>query len=96
VSRERFVLCGASLSIDDVENNSAFTYFPNPVKNTLTLNAQNSIEKVVMYNVLGQEVLRVNPNTVDSEIDMSSLVDGTYFVKVSINNSTETIRVIKQ
>lgn len=96
VNRTRSVLCGESLSIDDVENNTALTYFPNPVKNTLTLNAQNSIEKVVIYNVLGQEVLRVNPNNVDSEIDLSALNSGAYFVKVIIKGVAETVRVIKQ
>ncbi|RED38541.1 putative secreted protein (Por secretion system target) [Winogradskyella eximia] len=86
----------ASLSVGDVENEAAFTYYPNPVKNTLTLNAQNTIEQVTMYNMLGQEVLRVTPNTVDSDINMSSLQTGAYFVKVTIGNVTETIRVIKQ
>lgn len=85
-----------SLSTSTFENEAAFTYFPNPVKNTLTLNAQNTIEDVTMYNMLGQEVLRVAPNTVDSEVDMSALQNGTYFVKVTINNVTKTVRVIKQ
>lgn len=83
------------LSIDDEEINS-FTYFPNPVKNTLNLNAQNTIDNVTMYNMLGQEVLSANPNSVDSDIDMSSLANGSYFVKVTIANVTKTIRVIKQ
>ncbi len=77
-------------------NEAAFTFYPNPVKNTLTLNAQNIIEQVAMYNMLGQEVLRATPNTVDSDLDMSNLQTGTYFVKVTIGNVTKTIRVIKQ
>jgi len=84
------------LGINDFETEAAFTYYPNPVKNTLTLNAQNTIEHVAMYNMLGQEVLRANPNAVDSDLDMSNLQTGTYFVKVTIGNVTETIRVIKQ
>jgi hypothetical protein len=86
----------ATLSNLSFENAAAFTYYPNPVQNTLTLNAQNSIENVAMYNMLGQEVLRATPNTVNSELDMSSLQDGTYFVKVTIAGVTKTIRVIKQ
>ncbi|WP_178988092.1 T9SS-dependent choice-of-anchor J family protein [Winogradskyella schleiferi] len=84
------------LSFGEFENEAAFTYYPNPVKNTLTLNAQNTIEQVAMYNMLGQEVLRATPNSVDSDLDMSQLQTGTYFVKVTIANITETIRVIKQ
>ncbi|MBV7270205.1 GEVED domain-containing protein [Winogradskyella luteola] len=86
----------ATLGIDDNDNNASFTFYPNPVKNILTLQAQNTIENVTMYNMLGQEVLRATPNNVDSELDMSSLEDGTYFVKVTIANTTKTVRVIKQ
>lgn len=86
----------ATLGLDAAEDQAAFTYYPNPVQNTLTLNAQNTIENVTMYNMLGQEVLRATPNAVNSELDMSNLQDGTYFVKVNIANTTKTIRVIKQ
>ncbi|SDS53552.1 Por secretion system C-terminal sorting domain-containing protein [Formosa sp. Hel1_31_208] len=86
----------ATLSLGEIDNPSAFTYYPNPVKNTLTLNAQNNIENVTMYNMLGQVVMNTTPNTVDSDIDMSNLQTGTYFVKVTIVNATKTIRVIKQ
>jgi len=46
--------------------------------------------------MLGQEVLRSTPNNVDSTVDMSKLQTGAYFVKVTINDRTETVRVIKQ
>ncbi|MBU2930041.1 T9SS type A sorting domain-containing protein [Winogradskyella psychrotolerans] len=84
------------LGVNNFETEAAFSYYPNPVKNTLSLNAQNTIEHVAMYNMLGQEVLRATPNTVDSDLDMSHLQTGTYFVKVTIANVTKTIRVIKQ
>jgi hypothetical protein len=90
------VTVDASLSVDDVENQSAFTYFPNPVKNMLTLNAQNTIDKITVINMLGQEVLRTSPNTSNAVIDMSSLQTGIYFVRVTINTLSQTVRVIKQ
>ncbi|NRR92275.1 fibronectin type III domain-containing protein [Winogradskyella undariae] len=92
---EATVSC-ATLSIDDLVNESAFTYYPNPVKNTLSLNAQKSIENIIVYNMLGQKVLHTAPNSIASELDMSSLSTGTYFVKVTIESVTQTIRVIKQ
>ncbi len=93
---EANVTC-AVLGVDDVEGQgSAFTYYPNPVKNTLTLNAQQNIQNITMYNMLGQQVLTTSPNTLNTEVDMSQLETGTYFVKVSINDATKTVRVIKQ
>ena len=85
----------ATLGIDDVDNQSTFTYYPNPVKNTLTLNAINTIDTVNVYNMLGQQVLEKMPNAVNSELDLSGLQTGTYFVKVSIAGVVKTIRVIK-
>ena len=90
------ILEGSSLSVNQFDNSSAFTYYPNPVNNTLTLNAQNNIENVRMYNMLGQEVMNAQPQAVDSDIDMSSLETGTYFVQVTIASITKTVRVVKQ
>lgn len=90
------VTADAALSTDEFDNPAVFTYYPNPVKNTLTLNAQNNIEDVRMYNMLGQEVMNAQPQAVDSDIDMSSLETGTYFVQVTIASITKTVRVVKQ
>ena len=83
-----------SLSIGDFES-LGFEYFPNPVKHTLSLNAQSTIQNVSVYNMLGQEVIRIAPNTIESEINMAALQSGAYFVKVTINDVTETIKIIK-
>ena len=91
---EASITCSA-LSIDDVVNEIPFTYYPNPVKNKLTLNAKQTIENVDVFNMLGQQVLHAKPNTVASELDLSALQTGPYFVKVTIGNSIKTIRVIK-
>ncbi|WP_223033255.1 T9SS type A sorting domain-containing protein [Hanstruepera marina] len=85
----------ATLSVDDFENTSIFTYYPNPVSNTLTLNAQKDIQNIVVYNMLGQQVMKATPDAVSSEVDMSSLKTGSYFVQVTIDDTVETIRIIK-
>ncbi|PWI29121.1 hypothetical protein DI383_13300 [Flavobacteriaceae bacterium LYZ1037] len=84
-----------TLGVEEVSLNN-FTYYPNPVNNSLTLNAQKDIQNVAIYNMLGQEVLRTAPNTVNSEVDMSNLQPGAYFVKVTVENATKTIKVIKK
>jgi hypothetical protein len=90
------ITADATLSVGSLENENAFNYFPNPVKNELTLNAQKDIQNVAVYNMLGQEVLRTAPNSVNSTINMSELSQGAYFVQVTIGNVMETIRIIKQ
>ena len=85
----------ATLSVDSFDNENAFSYFPNPVKNELTLKAKNTIQNVSVLNMLGQEVLRISPNALESKLDMNTLSQGSYFVQVTINNVTEIVRVIK-
>ena len=85
-----------ALSIGEYNTLNSLSYYPNPVKNELKLRAQSNIENVSIHNMLGQEVLKTKPNNITSDVDMSSLQTGAYFVKVTINDITETIRVIKQ
>jgi len=86
----------STVSVSDFASPDAFTFYPNPVSNMLNIKAQNNINNVAVYNMLGQEVLRTAPNAVVSEVDMSSLQTGAYFVKVTIENATKTIKVIKK
>jgi subtilisin-like proprotein convertase family protein len=73
-----------------------FKYSPNPVKNNLNLRAANAIENISVYNLLGQEVMRSKPNAVSNDLDMSDLQAGAYFVKVSVGDVSQTVRIIKQ
>ncbi len=82
--------------MEDYAISNMLTYYPNPVMNTLTLNGVKTIQDVAVYNMLGQEVLRTKPNTVQAEIEMSNLQAGTYFVKVTVENSNKTIKVVKK
>ncbi len=84
-----------SLGVNDV-NFGSFNYFPNPVEGTLSLRAQNNMQNVAVYNMLGQEVINISPNTMSNDLDMSALSRGTYFVRISINGAVENFKVIKE
>ncbi|MEM0518906.1 T9SS type A sorting domain-containing protein [Aequorivita flava] len=73
-----------------------FIYYPNPVENKLVLNAANQIETVKVYNLLGQEVLAVSPNTNNPTIEMDNLQTGTYIMKVTIDGNEQTYKVLKK
>jgi len=89
------IVADATLSTQDFDNGLAFSYYPNPVNDNLALTAQKDIQNVSVYNMLGQEVVRTAPNAVNTEVNMSALQSGAYFVKVTIDNVTETVRVLK-
>ena len=85
----------STAGIDD-QDMSGFTYFPNPVNDQLTIKAQNTVEDIKVFNILGQIVLRQNPNSRDFTVDLSEMQTGAYFVQVSIGNSVETVRILKK
>jgi hypothetical protein len=84
-----------SLGLGDV-GISQFTYFPNPVKDHLTVRARTNIKDITVFNMLGQVVLRQSPNTKDGLVDMAVMQSGAYFVQISIGNTVETVRILKQ
>lgn len=90
-----FVYPDPNLSIEQ-QDFEAFKYYPNPVENTLTIEAGTPISNINVYNMLGQQVQAIAPNNLKSTIDMNDLNDGVYFVTVTINNSQKTFKVIKK
>lgn len=76
-------------------DNANFSYYPNPVKNTLNLSYNQEILNVEVFNLLGQKVSSNVINANAAQIDMSNLSKGAYIVKVSSNNQLKTIKVIK-
>ena len=73
-----------------------FTFYPNPTKNNLTITNKTIIDWVQISSVLGQTVFSKNINSLESEIDLSSLSNGIYFVKVKSNNTVKTVKIIKE
>jgi hypothetical protein len=73
---------------------AVFSYYPNPVTDVLYLNTTDQkIDSVVIYNMLGQKIQEF---TESSTLDMSGLTKGNYLVKVTIGNTSKTIRIVKQ
>ena len=72
-----------------------FSYYPNPVTDILTLSYSNTISEVVVYNLLGQQVLTAKPNAPQTQMDVSGLNTGTYMVKVTSDEGSKTVKVVK-
>lgn len=70
--------------------------FPNPVNDILNINCSKEISKISIYNILGQEVLVKNSISNQSQIDMSTLLSGTYMVKITTDEEVKIVKVIKK
>ena len=87
-----------TLSNPDFEFSNYFTLYPNPVSDVLNINATQNIEiqSFGIYDILGQLVIAVpNAKTV-SNIDVSKLRTGTYFIKVKSDLGSSSMKFIKK
>ena len=89
-----FTATPLSISEVDLKDDPSIGLYPNPVNDVFKLNSPRRIEKIEVYNVLGQQqdLKFQNSNTVNA----SSLSTGIYILKVyQENNKISTKRFIK-
>ncbi|WP_310557936.1 T9SS type A sorting domain-containing protein [Flavobacterium sp.] len=70
--------------------------YPNPVKNTLTIEANNEIQRVSVYTILGQEVLKASPKSNTATLQTSQLQKGVYMVTTEIDGKSTTSKIVKE
>ena len=82
-----FLVKNPNLGFEEVASGD-FSLSPNPATNKLTISSKDeTINQIVIYNVLGQEVLnKTFSNNFSETLDISKLNSGMYLV--NINNST--------
>ncbi len=85
----------SSLGTKTPNQSITFEYFPNPVKDELTLKAQANIDSIEVLNILGQSLISLSPSVMEAKVDMSSLQTGAYFVRLSVQETMNTFRVLK-
>jgi Secretion system C-terminal sorting domain len=72
-----------------------FSVYPNPVTDILNIRSTNTVDAIAVYDVLGKLVLSTTPDTISPSINMSALTSGVYLVKVTIGDSSKTVKVIR-
>jgi Secretion system C-terminal sorting domain len=75
---------------------SSVKMYPNPVKNTLTIEAKSEIQRVSVYSILGQEVLKSSPKSNSVTLQTNELQKGVYMVTTEIDGKVSTSKVIKE
>jgi hypothetical protein len=73
-----------------------FEYYPNPATNVLNINAQVKIDSITLTNLLGQEVLKAQPSHTQTSLNISSLKQGVYLMKVKIGDKVSTVKIVKK
>ncbi len=80
-------------NIINLENN--ISIYPNPSNNIINVNFNtvNNAE-IVLYNMVGQQIMKVNTSVTENKIDVSKYNKGIYFIKVKLNNKIHTKKIV--
>ncbi len=75
---------------------SMLRYYPNPVHDILTISYSHAIDRVVVYNLIGQRVKEISFGGNEVQVDMSGLSSGTYMVELHSKEQVQFIKIIKK
>lgn len=73
-----------------------FKYYPNPVQHTLTIDNTANIDEIEILSVSGKSIVNKKINNTHSEIDLSHVASGFYFLKVKAEGQVKTIKILKK
>ena len=76
-----------------------FEYYPNPTSDVVTFSLKNTsttIDRIEVMDILGKTLLSKTINFTQASIDLSSLANGIYLVKVSANGQEKTVKISKE
>jgi len=80
----------------DIIQSKTITVMPNPVEDSFTISAEETIDTVKIYNMLGQLVLVQNINTSEGNINISQLSSGTYLITAQSGTKNHQQKIIKR
>lgn len=86
---------GTQLGIDQFDDAPKLALWPNPAQNTIQFSGAN-VAQVVIFDLLGKQVLSQNLVSGISAVDISNLTNGMYLVQAADSNGTiSTLKFIK-
>jgi hypothetical protein len=68
--------------------------FPNPVKNSLTINSDNSVAKIEVFDLNGNKILYFS-EVINGKIDVTELSPGSYIIYITTLERVFIKRIIK-
>lgn len=82
------------LDVAKIDKNQIQT-FPNPVKDIFNISNTEKIEKIEIYNIMGQLLMSENFQDTNVKINLSELKIGTYVATIYSENLKSSIKIIK-
>lgn len=85
---------GVNLSTSEFST-SQFSISPNPAQDFWTVSSTQLIQSIQVYDILGKQVLTLQPELSEVVIDGSTLKSGIYLARISSSQGNKTMKLIK-
>jgi len=91
-----YIPCSLSTSSQKPFSGNSFRVFPNPFSSDLTIQSQNTVLRLNIFNLLGNQVYTETVDNQEIKIQLNFLQNGMYFMELEYENGkTESIKIIK-
>jgi endoglucanase Acf2 len=89
---------GENCSTTGIENPSASSliFFPNPVKDEITIHGLSESATISIYDLKGIMLFNKASGSCEEKINLTGLANGLYIIKVTDNKATTTGKLVKQ
>ncbi|OOV18173.1 right-handed parallel beta-helix repeat-containing protein [Flavobacterium sp. LM4] len=85
-------------TIEDVNSDFTFNYYPNPVKNILTIELDNEMAKgtlIELFDLSGKLIVTKTVNRQTENLSLENLPSGAYILTLTTNGNKISKRIIK-
>jgi hypothetical protein len=88
---------GGTLSTPDADLANSFAVAPNPSKDVWNIKAaaNQNVTAVQVYDMLGKQVISIEPNSNEVTLNAADLRSGIYLARLSTANGSKTIKLVK-
>ena len=83
-----------ALSINPNEFKEIIAVFPNPTSSIAYIESDKIIGEIVVFNVLGQAVIKLNVNAKESKLDLTNYENGIYYLVIYYKKGGQKVRKI--
>lgn len=87
----------STLSTEEfIKNTASVRVYPNPANEFITILSDQKMNKVILYNYLGQVVYQNSPKSSEHQINLQDLPTGIYILRTVYNTTEQAVKVVKK
>ncbi|MBL7933976.1 MAG: T9SS type A sorting domain-containing protein [Bacteroidia bacterium] len=76
---------------------AGLSVYPNPTNSEVNVELNNaSVKSIQVLDLTGRVISTVNSDSQVTKVNMSNLANGVYYVRISTDNATSVVKVVKQ